>query len=169
MRDGETNMAHRAKVVVGLLGIDQHEVGAIAIGVLLRDAGMEVIYAGRYNTPASFTRIAVDEDADVIGISCHSWEYLEYVPELMAMLRREALDVDVVLGGSVITPADAERMRKAGVAAIFGADATPGQIVADIHALAAARQQRLRGDSSSGIAGRKRNIIPEPPSEKDVK
>src|SRR5208282_1661160 len=118
-----TNMAHRPKVIVGLLGIDQHEVGAIAISGLLRDAGMEVIYVGRYNTPTSFTRVALHEDADVIGISCHSWEYLEYVPELLATLRNQALDVDVVLGGSVITPADAGKMRKAGVAAIFGADA----------------------------------------------
>jgi methylmalonyl-CoA mutase, C-terminal domain len=147
-------MAHRPKVIVGLLGIDQHEVGAIAISGLLRDAGMEVIYVGRYNTPASFTRAALHEDADVIGISCHSWEYLEYVPELMAMLRDEAFDIDVVLGGSVITPSDADQMRKAGIAAIFGPDAKPDQIVDDIRALASARQQRMRTQPQDGISGR---------------
>ena len=115
-------MTHRAKIIVGLLGIDQHEVGAIAISSLLRDAGVEVIYLGRFNTPASLIRVALHEDADVIGVSCHSWEYLEYIPELMTMLRSEAIDVDVVLGGSVITVGDAETMRQAGVAATFGAE-----------------------------------------------
>lgn len=166
MQDCGTNMAHRPKVIVGLLGIDQHEVGAIAISGLLRDAGMEVIYVGRYNTPASFARVALHEDADVIGISCHSWEYLEYVPELMATLRVEALDVDVVLGGSVITPSDADQMRKAGVAAIFGPDAKPDQIVGDIRALASARQQRLRAEPQDAIVGRNRSASAEPHNQK---
>ena len=113
-RSHRASMTHRAKIIVGLLGIDQHEVGAIAISSLLRDAGVEVIYLGRFNTPASLIRVALHEDADVIGVSCHSWEYLEYIPELMTMLRSEAIDVDVVLGGSVITVGDAETMRQAG-------------------------------------------------------
>jgi len=162
-------MAHRPKVIVGLLGIDQHEVGAIAISGLLRDAGMEVIYVGRYNTPTSFTRVALHEDADVIGISCHSWEYLEYVPELLATLRNQALDADVVLGGSVITPADAGKMRKAGVAAIFGADAKSEQIVGDIHTLAAARQLRLRDNSKDGIVSHDRSAISRPHNEEEAK
>ena len=162
MQDRATNMTHRPKIIVGLFGIDQHEVGAIAISGLLRDAGMEVIYVGRYNTPASFARVALDEDADVIGISCHSWEYLEYVPELMATLRDQALYVGVVLGGSVITPSDADQMRKAGVAAIFGPDAKPDQIVGDIRALASARQQRLGTEPQDGIAARDGSGIAEP-------
>lgn len=134
----------RPKIIVGLLGIDQHEVGAVAVAGLLRDAGMEVIYAGRYNTPASLLMAALDEDADLIGISCHSWEYLHYVPDLLDALRREGLDVQVVLGGSVITEADAAQMRAAGVADIFGPEASPDQIVSHIRALAAARQQRAK-------------------------
>lgn len=137
-------MNHRIKVIIGLLGIDQHEVGAIAVSGLLRDAGMEVIYLGRFNTPDSLIRAAIQEDADVIGISCHSWEYLEYIPELMALLRDDAIDVGVVLGGSVITEDDAQAMRQTGVVAVFGADAKPEQIVSNIQAFATARQRRLR-------------------------
>ncbi|MDO8769419.1 MAG: cobalamin-dependent protein [Burkholderiaceae bacterium] len=137
-------MNHRIKVIVGLLGIDQHEVGAIAVSGLLRDAGMEVIYLGRFNTPESLIRAAVQEDADVIGISCHSWEYLEYIPELMALLRADAVDVGVVLGGSVITEDDARTMREVGVAGVFGAGAKPEKMVSDIRAFATARQSRLR-------------------------
>ena len=134
------------RVIIGLLGIDQHEVGAVAVAALLRDSGMEVIYGGRYNTPSSFVRMALDEDVDIIGISCHSWEYLEYVPDLIKMIEREGLDVAVVLGGSVITPADTKAMLEAGVAAVFGPDAAADQIVQSIRTLAAARQERVRAD-----------------------
>lgn len=132
---------HPPRIVIGLFGIDQHEVGAIAVSALLRDAGMEVVYAGRYQTPSTLVRIAQDEDADAIGISCHSWEYLDYAPELAALIDRDRLDVAVVLGGSVITPADAAAMRAAGIAAVFGADATPDDMIAGIRALVAARRQ----------------------------
>ena len=67
-------------------------------------------------------------------------------PECVPRAVRVDADVDVVLGGSVITVGDAGTMRQAGVAATFGADSKPDQVVADIQALAAARQQRLRGD-----------------------
>ncbi len=130
------------RIVIGLFGIDQHEIGAIAVSSFLRDAGMEVIYAGRYQIPSTLVRIAEDEDADLIGISCHSWEYLNYAPELAARIASDNLDVAVVLGGSVITPADAAAMRAAGVAAVFGADAAPGEMIAEIQALVAARRRR---------------------------
>lgn len=134
----------RPKVIVGLLGIDQHEVGAVAVAGLLRDAGMEVIYLGRYNTPASLVRAALDEDADVIGISCHSWEYLQYMPVLLGSIRQLGLDAHVVLGGSVITEADAAQMRAIGVADIFGPESSSEQIVGSIRVLAAARQERAK-------------------------
>jgi len=140
---------HRPKVIIGLLGIDQHEVGAIAVAGLLRDAGMEVIYAGRYNTPASIISMAADEDADIIGISCHSWEYLEYVPELMRMIETDQLDMSVVLGGSIITTTDAAAMRQVGVAGIYGPDSGPDRMVNELHAIAASRQSRLRASMRS--------------------
>ena len=60
------------RVLVGVLGMDQHEVGAVAIAKTLRDEGMEVIYTGCFNTPETIVRTAIEEDADVIGIpSCH--------------------------------------------------------------------------------------------------
>lgn len=138
----------KPRIIVGLLGIDQHEVGAVAVAGLLRDAGMEVIYLGRYNTPDSLLKAALDEDADLIGISCHSWEYLQYMPVLLDGIRQQGLDVQVVLGGSVITEADAAQMRTIGVADIFGPESSSEQIVESIRALAAARQERVRAGSS---------------------
>ena len=133
------------KIIIGLLGIDQHEVGAIAVSSLLRDAGMEIVYAGRYNTPQSLVRIATEEDADVIGISCHSWEYLDYVPELIGLAKSQSLDVAVVLGGSVITAADARAMEASGVAAIFGPGDPAGAITDSVRRITEARRRRIHG------------------------
>ena len=71
------------RILIGILGMDQHEVGAIAVSRMLRDAGMEVIYAGRFNLPHMIVQTCVQEDVDVIGLSCHSCEYLYYVPQLI--------------------------------------------------------------------------------------
>lgn len=129
----------RVKVLIAILGLDQHEVGAVAVARILRDAGMEVIYAGRFNLPAGVVKTAIDEDVDVIGISCHSWEYLYYADELMELLRKEQADVPVVVGGSVVTPGDARELKEKGIAAAFGPASRPEEMVQSIRELAAAR------------------------------
>ena len=71
----------------------------------------------------------------VIGLSCHSWEYLEYIDELMQLLRQRELKVPVVVGGSVITAGDEGRLREKGVAAVFGPTAPVEDIPAAIRRL----------------------------------
>jgi len=132
----------KGRIFIGMLGMDMHELGAVAVSGLLRDAGFEVIYAGLFQTPASIVQSAMDEDVDVIGLSCHSWEYVDYVPELMALLKKEGADAAVVLGGSIITASDAEKMKALGVAAIFGAGAEGSTIIGKITELVEARQSR---------------------------
>ena len=127
--------AKPVKVLLGLLGMDQHEVGAVSVARTLRDAGMEVVYVGRFNLPADIVEAAVQEGVDVIGLSCHSWEYLHYLDELMEGIRERGLSVPVVLGGSVLTPGDARRVREKGVAATFGPGADPDDIVATVRRL----------------------------------
>ena len=127
------------RVLISTLGLDQHEVGAIAVARLLRDAGMEVVYLGRFNLPAAIVKAAADEAIDVIGLSCHSWEYLYYVDEMLDLLRARALDVPVVLGGSVITAADARVLEAKGVAATFGPTTIAEEVPEAIRRLAAAR------------------------------
>ena len=124
------------RVLLGILGLDQHEVGAVAVARMLRDAGMEVVYLGRFNLHGGIAKAAVEEGADVIGVSCHSWEYLHYLDALLAALREHDLDVPVVVGGSVVTPADAEAIQAKGVAAAFGSTADAAEIVATIERLA---------------------------------
>jgi methylmalonyl-CoA mutase C-terminal domain/subunit len=124
------------RVLIGILGLDQHEVGAMAVARLLRDAGMEVIYLGRFNLPGDIAKAALEEGAEVVGLSCHSWEYLHYLDPLFAALREHDLDVPVVVGGSVVTAADARAIRARGVAAAFGPTAEGMEIVATIERLA---------------------------------
>jgi len=126
------------RVVIGLLGLDQHEIGARIVAALLRDAGVEVIYAGKFNTPEGLVNVSLQEGADIIGISAHSWEYLDGIPILLALLRQAELVTPVVVGGSVITPTDRQTLLCWGVADVFGPETESSTIVARIRALRAA-------------------------------
>ncbi len=125
----------KIRVLIGVLGMDQHEVGAVAVSRLLRDSGMEIIYLGRFNTPAGIVKTSIEEDVDVIGLSCHSWEYLYYMPELLGMLKEQHLGIPIVVGGSVITPEDRKKLKDMGVAVAFGSSATNDEIVENIRQL----------------------------------
>ncbi|MBI2156126.1 MAG: cobalamin B12-binding domain-containing protein [Candidatus Rokubacteria bacterium] len=127
------------RVLIGTLGLDQHEVGAVAVARQLRDAGIEVVYLGRFNLPPAIVKTAADEAVDVIGLSCHSWEYLYYVDELLGLLREHGLQIPVVLGGSVITAADARALEARGVAATFGPTSAMNEIPEAIRRLVASR------------------------------
>ena len=96
----------------------------MSISHALREAGMEVVYIGRFNLPPAIVKAALEEGVDLIGLSAHSWEYLHYIDEILQGLREAGLDTPVVLGGSVITPSDEEALREKGVAAAFGPSST---------------------------------------------
>ncbi|MCP5042462.1 MAG: methylmalonyl-CoA mutase [bacterium] len=127
------------RVLLAILGLDQHEAGAFSVARLLRDAGMEVIYLGRFATPESVALSAIDEGVDVIGLSSHSWEYLYYLDELMELLEQRGLDVPVVVGGSVLSSEDRSTIQRKGVAASFGPGSDSAEIVKEIRRLARGR------------------------------
>jgi methylmalonyl-CoA mutase cobalamin-binding domain/chain len=77
----------RGKVLIAILGLDQHEVGAMTSARAVRDAGLEVVYNGRFNLPPALVQSALEEDVDVIGLSAHSWDYLCYLDEILDRLR----------------------------------------------------------------------------------
>ena len=125
------------RIVIGTYALDQHEAGAQYIARLLRDEGAEVIYLGRFNLPEHIAAVALDEDADLIGMSCHSWEYVACTRQLLAELRRCGREIPVVLGGSVITPADAVQLELEGVTAVFGPGASPADMLDSIRRITA--------------------------------
>ena len=116
-------------MVIAKPGLDGHDRGAKIIARALRDAGMEVIYTGLHQTPEQIVETAIQEDADAVGVSILSGAHMTLVPRIVAGLRENgAEDVLVVVGGTV-PPDDADELRGAGVAAVFGPGATTTEIV----------------------------------------
>ena len=112
-------MAHRIRVVIAKPGLDGHDRGARVIARALRDAGMEVIYTGLRQTPEQIVSAALQEDADVIGLSILSGAHMHICPRIMTLLGEQGLrDVLVVVGG-IIPDVDIPKLREIGVGGIF--------------------------------------------------
>jgi (2R)-ethylmalonyl-CoA mutase len=118
VRDVEARLGRKLRILVGKPGLDGHSNGAEQVAIRARDLGMEVVYEGIRLTPEQIVRAAVDEDVHVVGLSILSGSHLSLVPQVVEGLRREGHDVPVVAGG-IIPPADARKLREAGVAAVF--------------------------------------------------
>jgi len=117
------------RVLVAKPGLDGHDRGAKIVARALRDAGMEVIYAGLRQTPEMVVKAAVQEDVDVIGLSIHSGAHnyiLERVVELLK--EHDAEDIGLVVGG-IIPDRDVERLRGLGIDAIFPPGTTTTEII----------------------------------------
>src|SRR5687768_18499622 len=120
----------RLRIVVGKPGLDGHDRGAKIVARALRDAGHEVIYTGLHQTPEQIVETAIQEDADVIGLSVLSGAHMTLFSKLIALLdERDARDI-VVFGGGIIPEADIPLLEKAGVAKVFTPGATTTEIVA---------------------------------------
>ena len=121
-------MPHTIRVVIAKPGLDGHDRGAKVIARALRDAGMEVIYTGLRQTPEQIVAAALQEDADVIGLSILSGAHMHICPRMMELLREKGLeDVLVVLGG-IIPAVDVPLLEAMGVRGIF----LPGTPMQDI-------------------------------------
>lgn len=126
------------RVVVGKPGLDGHDRGAKVIARALRDAGMEVIYTGLHRTPEEIVAIAVQEDADVVGLSILSGSHLTLVPRVIDGLRAAGCGhVPVVVGGT-IPQDDGAALRAAGVAHVLNPNTTLADAVTAVREAAAA-------------------------------
>jgi len=118
----------KLRVVIAKPGLDGHDRGAKVIARALRDAGMEVIYTGLRQTPEMIAAAALQEDADVIGLSILSGAHNHIAPRLMQLLKEKGLeDVLVVIGG-IIPDIDIPKLKEIGVKGIF----LPGTPMQDI-------------------------------------
>ena len=132
-------MSRKIRVVIAKPGLDGHDRGAKVIARALRDAGMEVIYTGLRQTPEQVATAALQEDADVIGLSILSGAHNHIAPRLMALLKEQGLDDVLVLIGGIIPDVDIPRLKALGVGGIF-LPGTPMQEIIDfINANARAR------------------------------
>jgi methylmalonyl-CoA mutase C-terminal domain/subunit len=110
---------HRIRVIIAKPGLDGHDRGAKVIARALRDAGMEVIYTGLRQTPEQIVSAALQEDADVIGLSILSGAHNHVAPRLMQLLKERGLDDVLVVIGGIIPDLDVPRLKEMGVKGVF--------------------------------------------------
>ena len=116
------------RIVVGKPGLDGHDRGAKIVARALRDAGHEVIYTGLHQTPEQIVETAIQEDADLIGLSVLSGAHMTLFRRLLELLReRDAADIRV-FGGGIIPDEDIPVLEELGVAKVFTPGATTGEI-----------------------------------------
>jgi methylmalonyl-CoA mutase, C-terminal domain len=116
------------RVLVAKVGFDGHDRGVKIIARILRDAGMEVIYLGLRQTPATIAAAAVHEDVDVVGLSMHNAAHRTLAPRVVASLREAGLDIPVVLGG-IVPDIDVPYVLDKGVAAVLGPGCASSDVV----------------------------------------
>lgn len=116
------------RVVLAKPGLDGHDRGARVLALGLKDAGMEVIYLGIRTTPETAARVAIDEDADVVALSCLSGAHEYHFPRVAKLLADAGKEDVLLIGGGVIPEEDIPGLQQAGFKAIFG----PGAKVEEV-------------------------------------
>lgn len=127
------NASTQVRCLLGMLGTDVHSKGIRTLAQLLRDRGIEVIYIGEHNTCEGMTQAVIAEDADLVGLSFSSSNYMDYTEQLIDTMRdNDVGDVPIMLGG-LIHPEDNEALYEMGVAGIFGPGSNTDAIIDFIH------------------------------------
>ena len=122
----------RIKVVIGKVSLDGHDRGAKVVARFLRDAGMEVIYLGPFNTPEKVVDAALQEDVDVIGLSFLSGEHLTYTPLVSGLMKERQLDDVLLIVGGVFPRQDIPLLREMGASEVFIGGSSMESIIAYI-------------------------------------
>ena len=113
-------MSSKIRVLVAKPGLDGHDRGAKVVVRGLRDVGMEVIYLGLRVTPEQIVEAAIQEDVDVIGLSCLSGAHMSLFPKTLELLRKKGPKDLVVVAGGIIPEKDIPQLKEAGIAEVFG-------------------------------------------------
>lgn len=120
-------MKKHIRVLMTKLGQDGHDRGVKVITSMLRDAGLEVIYTGPWQTPESVTQVAIQEDVDIIGISSLTFDH-PLIYNLMGQLKKNKVEIPIIAGG-IIPTKDARDLENAGVKKVFHPGSTIDSIL----------------------------------------
>jgi methylmalonyl-CoA mutase C-terminal domain/subunit len=120
----------KIRVLIAKPGLDGHDRGAKIVARALRDAGMEVIYTGLHQTAAQIVATAIQEDVDVIGLSLLSGAHMTLFIDVDSLLREKQIEDVLIVGGGIIPEEDIPRLKKAGIAEVFGPGTPVDAIVA---------------------------------------
>ncbi|HON59085.1 MAG TPA: cobalamin B12-binding domain-containing protein [Smithella sp.] len=112
----------KIRVMVAKPGLDGHDRGARILARYFRDAGFEVVYTGCHQTPEQIAAAAVQEDVDLVGLSCLSGAHRALFPRVVELLREKGAEDITVIGGGIIPEGDIPALQEAGIKAVF----TPG-------------------------------------------
>ena len=127
-------MAHKKiRVLIAKPGLDGHDRGAKVIARALRDAGMEVIYTGIRQTPEKIVAAAIQEDADVVGLSCLSGAHNVLFPRVARGLKEKGKGDALLFGGGIIPTEDIPGLKSEGFSEIFLPGTDTGDVVKFIH------------------------------------
>jgi methylmalonyl-CoA mutase C-terminal domain/subunit len=110
----------KIRVLIAKPGLDGHDRGARVVANALRDAGMEVIYAGLQQTPQMIANAAIQEDVDVIALSVLSGAHMTLFPRVLELLRENGAEDILVTGGGIISPEDMQELQRQGTGRLFG-------------------------------------------------
>jgi methylmalonyl-CoA mutase C-terminal domain/subunit len=119
----------KIRVLIAKPGLDGHDRGAKVVARALRDAGMEVIYTGLHQTPEMIVEAAIQEDVDVVGLSCLSGAHMTLFPRVVELLREKGAGDILVTAGGIIPDEDVPKLKEAGIAATFGPGTTLEEII----------------------------------------
>jgi methylmalonyl-CoA mutase cobalamin-binding domain/chain len=123
-------MDGKIRVIVAKPGLDGHDRGAKVIARAFRDAGFEVIYTGLRQTPEQIVNAALQEDADVVGLSVLSGAHMTLCPRIMELMTKERLNDVLVVVGGIIPDQDIPKLKEIGIAEVFQPGASMEEIVA---------------------------------------
>lgn len=119
----------KIKIIVAKPGLDGHDRGAKLLCRIFAEAGMEVVYTGLRQTPEMIAEAALQEDADVVGLSSLSGVHSYFFPKVVKILKEKEMNDVLVVGGGIIPEEDIPELKKAGVAEIFGPGTYTDKIV----------------------------------------
>ena len=110
----------RIKVIIAKPGLDGHDRGAKVVARALVEAGMEVVYLGLQQTPESIVQAAVEEDADVVGLSILSGAHMTHFRRVKELRDENGLGDRLLTGGGIIPTKDQAKLKEAGIEKVFG-------------------------------------------------
>ena len=113
------NSGRKIRILVAKPGLDGHDRGVRVIARAYRDAGFEVVYTGLHQTPEQIVAAALQEDVDLIGLSCLSGAHMSLFKRVLELLREDKADDVMVIGGGIIPEEDIPKLKKLGIKEIF--------------------------------------------------
>jgi len=127
--EGRMTPERKIRVLIAKPGLDGHDRGAKIIARAYRDAGFEVVYLGLHQTPEQIVNAAIQEDVDLVGLSCLSGAHLHLFGEVLRQLREKGAGDVSVIGGGIIPKEDIPKLKKAGMKEVFLPGAPLEQII----------------------------------------